>query len=107
MLEDDNKGVSENLNETEADGLGLRVSARYYMQIHDVVKGKSLQRERQVAAQSPLQYFFIFDYNQADQYQVLKSVPISLHKVQHSTINYRLTPVAKNQIMMRIENLAD
>jgi hypothetical protein len=30
-LVDDNKGLNEYLNETEADGLGLRVTAKYYM----------------------------------------------------------------------------
>jgi len=50
LLRDDSKGLSEALNETDADRLGLRVSARYYMNIFDFMKGKSAQREYQVAA---------------------------------------------------------
>ena len=41
-LFDDDNGVEESLNETEADGLGIRSTAKYYMQIFDTVKGVSL-----------------------------------------------------------------
>lgn len=41
LLDDDN-GVEESLNETEADGMGIRSSAKYYMQIFDQTKGVSL-----------------------------------------------------------------
>jgi hypothetical protein len=44
-LFDDDNGVEESLNETEADGLGIRSTAKYYMQIFDTVKGVSLQRQ--------------------------------------------------------------
>jgi len=33
--------VDEFLNETESDGEGIRVTAKYYMHIFDVTKGKS------------------------------------------------------------------
>lgn len=29
LLADDDKGVTEELNETESDGLGLRITAKY------------------------------------------------------------------------------
>lgn len=41
---DDQKGVIEVLNETDADNIGLRISAKYYMQIFDTTKGGSVQR---------------------------------------------------------------
>ena len=41
-LLDDQLGVDESLNETEADGMGIRTNAKYYMQIFDTVKGVSL-----------------------------------------------------------------
>lgn len=41
-LGDDGKGVQEPLNERDLDGFGIRVSAKYYMQIFDRKKGKSL-----------------------------------------------------------------
>jgi hypothetical protein len=49
ILKDDGKGVSEPLNETDTfDDLGLQITARYYMQIFDQEKGKSLQRTHQI-----------------------------------------------------------
>jgi len=44
LIVDDQKGVGEVLNETEADQQGLRITAKYYMQIFDTVKGGSVQR---------------------------------------------------------------
>jgi hypothetical protein len=41
--DDDAKGVLEALNETDSNGeFGLRVNARYYMQIFDFKRAKSL-----------------------------------------------------------------
>ena len=63
MAEDDNKGVIEPLNETDSQGNGLKVNAKYYMQIFDYKKGKSLQRHQQILVDQPLEYFYSFDYN--------------------------------------------
>lgn len=41
VFNDDDLGVDEYLNETEADGLGIRVTANYYMQIFNREKGLS------------------------------------------------------------------
>lgn len=42
LLGDDDKGIEENLNETDTvDDLGIQVNARYFMQIFDRNKGKS------------------------------------------------------------------
>ncbi len=106
-IQDDNKGVIESLNETDGDNLGLRISAKYYMQIFDTLKGDSVQRKRQLNAQQPLQYFFIFKYDQVDHSQATKSSSITVHSVPNSTIQYRLLPVGKNIIRARFENLAD
>lgn len=35
ILFDDDLGIDEPLNETESDGLGIRVNALYYMHIFD------------------------------------------------------------------------
>ena len=43
-FDEDHKGNNEGLNETDAQGYGIRVNARYHMQIFDITKGKSLQR---------------------------------------------------------------
>ena len=42
--DDDSKGVMEALNETDKDGFGLQVTAKYYMQIFDYKRAQSLQR---------------------------------------------------------------
>jgi len=43
----DDKGLKEPLNETTSeDDLGIRVNAKYYMQIFDTKKSKSVQRSQ-------------------------------------------------------------
>lgn len=107
LLRDDDKGVQQELNETDADELGLRISAKYYMQIFDTQKGDSVQRSRQLNAQQPLQYFFIFKYDKSDTFSPTPANPITLHSLANSTVQYRLIPVGKNIIRARFENLAD
>lgn len=49
LLADDEKGLpgSDTLNETTTDDdIGIRVNARYYMQIFDTTKSPSLQRNQ-------------------------------------------------------------
>jgi len=64
LTEDDNKGVIEPLNETDSNGQGLQVNAKYFMQIFDYKKAVSKQREQQILIDQPLQYFFAFTYDQ-------------------------------------------
>ena len=45
LTEDDSKGVVEALNEVDSKDQGVRVSAKYWMQIFDFTKDHSLQRE--------------------------------------------------------------
>lgn len=63
MTTDDEAGLLEVLKETQPDGFGLKVNAKYYMQIFNTVKGRSKQREQQVRIDKPLQYFFAFDHS--------------------------------------------
>jgi len=59
LLVDDYLGVDEPLNEMNADGVGLQVIAKYFMQIFDYSKaGSSLQRSTQLTTDQPIQYFF-------------------------------------------------
>ena len=48
---DDGLGINEALNETDKDGDGYRIYSKYYLQIFDHIKGKSLQREQQIEIQ--------------------------------------------------------
>ena len=45
LTEDDIKGVVEVLNEVDGQGVGIKVNAKYWMQIFDYTKDHSLQRE--------------------------------------------------------------
>lgn len=65
LLQDDIRGVEEKLNEMDPKGFGIKVTAKYYMQIFDRSKGVPRQREQQLDIQQPLQYFFAFDYNES------------------------------------------
>lgn len=112
ILRDDGKGVSEPLNETDSfDDLGLQVFARYQMQIFNFEKGKSLQRSSQIQLQDPLQYFFIFDFTVKESAKKLAQEHTSLVEIQKDNFYdqgfYKLIPVAKNKVILRLENLAD
>ena len=58
LLFDDNRGVAEPLNETDALGRGIAVNARYFVQVFDTSKTNSLQRRTQLKIDDPVQYFF-------------------------------------------------
>ena len=111
LLRDDTLGVQENLNETDIlDMKGIKVNARYYMQIFDYTRpGQSRQREQQLLIDQPLQYFFAFNYK-ADPTIKLANSPI-LSELSSSTFvkqgTWKLFPRKKMQVIVRFENLAD
>ena len=123
LTEDDNKGVIESLNETDSNGNGLPVNAKYFMQIFDYKKAVSLQREQQILIDQPAQYFFAFSYdlqkNKTHQlleldteidYKPNKSLSLaerSLTQGDGSEITYHPFPLGKNKILVRFTNLAD
>ena len=81
------------------------------MQIFNQEKGKSLQRVQQIKLQDPLQYFFIFDFKEGNQEKRLTQNHQSLVNLKKDNFLeqgiYKLFPVAKDQVTLRIENLAD
>jgi len=62
LLFDDSRGVGEALNETDALGYGMKVNARYWLEVLDFTKEKSQQRQQQLLVDQPLQLSFAFDY---------------------------------------------
>ena len=93
------------INEVQTwDNQGIRVNARYFMQIFDHTKGKSLQRDMQIAIQEPLQYYFAFKFDTAAQRPQNRT---NIDYLTGNAFTYRLIPQAKNQIFVRFENLAD
>lgn len=51
MLQDDNRGPKEILNETDAQGNGIKATAKYWLHIFDMEQGSSKQREQQLLVQ--------------------------------------------------------
>lgn len=127
LIQDDNKGVMEILNETDPNGVGIKTNAKYYVQIFDYVKGVSKQRQQQMLIDSPLQYFFSFEqFNQSskptsyqsklqfgaenaqtskEQTQVQSLVKFT--DVSTESLIYRAFPLGRNKILVRFENVAD
>jgi hypothetical protein len=91
--------------------MGLQIFARYQMQIFNFEKGKSLQRASQIQLQDPLQYFFIFDFQLNNNSNKFVQDHTSLAEISKDNFYdqgfYKLIPVAKNIVIMRLENLAD
>jgi hypothetical protein len=55
---DDDRGVEEALNETDAKGFGMKVNARYWLNIFDLKHGHSAQRPIQNQIDKPHSLFF-------------------------------------------------
>mmetsp|Transcript_10436 Transcript_10436/g.17527 ORF Transcript_10436/g.17527 Transcript_10436/m.17527 type:complete len:118 (+) Transcript_10436:301-654(+) len=104
LRQDDNKGVIEVLNERDESGNGIKVTANYYMQIFDRSKSKSVQRAQQINIDQPLQYFFAFDFNQET---TGSSKSANLPAFSSPEVSFQVYPLAKGQIQVRLENLAD
>jgi len=58
LLFDDDRGVDEALNETDAEGFGMKVNARYWLNIFDLKHGYSAQRPLQNYLDKPHSLFF-------------------------------------------------
>jgi hypothetical protein len=112
LLTDDEDGMDEVLNETDSSGYGIRVTSKYYMQIFDWTRGGSKQRDVQINTDQPLQYSFVFDYEQDKKAKIQEASKKRANDdvavknfVKEGLI--RLLPSDKDQIIMRFENLAD
>ena len=106
---DDGRGMGENLDEMDEFGNGIRVPASYYLQIYRAGKDKSTQREVQAKTDTPAQFFYSFGamdqvnhvtYN-SDLADDLSSAGIN------GTVKMVALPMAKNTLLVRLENIAD
>lgn len=100
ILMTDEYGSRSGLNETDRDGKGVRVKAKYLMQIFDTKKGQSLQRQQQLNIQQSPQYYFAFDYSRSLKQQIhnkkdqkLFSFSKELGEGLHANSTYRLFPL--------------
>lgn len=109
IMEDDNKGVSEKLDEIDPEtGRGIIVTAKYWMQIFDYTKSHSKQREEQILIDQPLEYLFAFKYDKASEpvQTQLTQVKYLLNET-NDYVTYHTFPEGKNKILVRFENIAD
>lgn len=104
LTEDDIKGVAEVLDEFDQQDVGLKVTAKYWMQIFDFTKDHSLQREEQILIDEPLDYLFAFKYEQGQ-----KPSPQQLVEISDlpASVIYHSFPLSRNSILVRFENMAD
>lgn len=105
---DDGRGMGEWVDETDENGDGIKVPATYYLQIFDEATSKTQQRAVMHKTLDPAQYFFTFDLEKTkeaketvDLSQALKDAGIA------DSVKMFTTPLGKNEILIRIENIAD
>jgi hypothetical protein len=113
---DDAKGEYDFLNETDTSGNGIRVPATYYVQLHDQKQRPSYQRKAQQKVADSLQYSFTdASMNKSADAQVtgkksILEVPRDLKNVGKTNVmdlKYVMVPLARNKIMIRVQNLND
>lgn len=112
---DDGKGVGDFMNETDQYDQGIRTPATYYVQLFNTQQSASFQRMAQQKVADPLQYGFtdseltftptakIYDSNTL--FQGPKYVKNAASNIMD--LKYVVQPMAKNKIMVRIQNLND
>jgi len=104
------------LNHVDKDGKGLKITAKYMMQIFDYKKQDSKQREQQIINDEPFEYFFSFNYSagfnsksslvqKANGTQTTIDFGVNLDK--NKQITYHIIPLDKHKILARFENLGD
>ena len=98
IMWNDNLGLLESLNETDLyTDHGIRVNARYYLEI--ATQSTSNVRSQQVNIDQPLQVFYSTNFTTGQFKQATFPLPVS-----DQLTSIKLMPVAKNSIMVRLEN---
>ena len=64
LTHDDNKGVTDPLNETQPDGRGIAVNTKYFLTFTDLKTQASVQRKTQLLTDEPLQFFYNANFRQ-------------------------------------------
>jgi hypothetical protein len=119
LLFDDDRGVGEALNETDSKGFGMKVNSRYWLNIFDLEHGYSMQRELQNEIDKPVSLFFaklpedlLKSSGKASYVPVPKAEKslLASFKDKYAYEMFGRTvffPLAKNKILVRLENIAD
>lgn len=101
--------MGENLDEMDEFGNGIRVPASYYLQIYRAGADKSAQREVQAKTDTPAQMFYSFgELNQVSNETYVSGLAEALSWAGiNGTVKMVTIPMAKNTILVRLENIAD
>ena len=105
---DDNRGVGEALNEENLEKKGIAVNAKYFVQIFDYTKTKSLQRQTQLLVDEPMQYFFALHYDTSSNSVFSQNQLITdMLEDFNGDLKIHTIPQERNKILIRLENIAD
>jgi len=105
---DDHKGMDEFVDERDEFGRGIRVPASYWVQVFDSSVRPNNQRLVQLKSDEPARYFFNFDIHTTDTTPVVSTLSQDLKAAGiDGTVKIVTQPIAKNKILVRIENLHD
>lgn len=125
LLFDDNRGVGEALNETDAWGNGIKVSTKYYVDFASAAKASlpqgisteySWQRLMQMKIDQPLQYFWSFNYTLDETKAFHHSAPTNISFFPDEvnlidTMKVVVMPLGKigtvTSLLVRFENIYD
>ena len=109
LLKDDWRGVGEALNEKNASGYGIQVNTRYFLQLFDFTASPSLQRQIQLVVDEPVTYFVtgVYSAEAAELSEPTTTLTEPLVAAFDGDLKIHLIPEGKNQILVRLENLAD
>lgn len=106
LTKDDQRGVGEALNETDSDGMGIKVNAHYNVLITD--GSSTLQRKIQVEEDLPLQIFYGMGTNtQTNTYYDFSSLSNSYDGMNWDGSKMVVFAKDLNSLNVRLENLND
>lgn len=99
---DDLRGEAIPLNETDKNGHGIRIKATYYLEVSGLTDSR--QRQVQQKTDNPLQVFFALNLKSANEQS---SACQATNDFASPNVKYVAFPVAKNEILLRLENIGD
>jgi len=105
LIFDDDRGVGEPLNETDSDGYGMQVNARYWLQIHDWNMTHSQQRQQQLLVDLPIQTYFAFNFSYHAENSSAPSHNMVIDNFDKG--KYIIFPQGRNSLISRFENIGD
>ncbi|CDW74355.1 glycosyl hydrolases family 38 protein [Stylonychia lemnae] len=112
LYHDDDRGLSEHLNETDSNGKGIIVPATYRLQFLERANDFSYQRTEQIVIDEPLELFFTnkVDFPKSSKQSKQSGIDKILYQLDLNlpqTLKVIPFPLQRNQILLRVENIGD